>query len=145
MLGVFEIGVTRTLYGDVLFGLRQLVDIALKAISPAVNDPTTAITCIDALGNILLQAVRYPDPLAQYCDESGAMRLLTRPVTFKAMVDLAVNQIRQYARSEVTVSLGCISVLGQDFRSLQFTEDFCSRLVENDALQGLSRLETSEI
>lgn len=113
LLGVFEIGTTRTLYEDVLFGLRQLVDIALKAISPAVNDPTTAVTCIDALSNILLQAARYPDPPGQYCDESGVVRLFTRPATFKAMVDLAVNQIRQYGRAERTVSLRLLDALAE--------------------------------
>jgi uncharacterized membrane protein len=87
--------------------------IALKPISPAVNDPTTAVTCIDALSNILLQAARYPDPPAQFCDETGVMRLITRPVTFKAMVDLAVNQIRQSARSEVTVSLRLLDALAE--------------------------------
>jgi uncharacterized membrane protein len=117
LLGVFEIGATRTLYEDVLFGLRQLVDIALKAISPAVNDPTTAVTCIDALSNILLQAVRYPDPPARYCDESGDVRLIVRPVTFKAMIDLAVTQIRQYARSEVTVSLRLLDMLAEIARA----------------------------
>ena len=38
---------------DIEFGIRQIVDVALKAISPAVNDPTTAVTCIDQLGRIL--------------------------------------------------------------------------------------------
>ena len=40
---------------DVEFGILQIVDIALKAVSPAVNDPTTALTCIDQLGSILLR------------------------------------------------------------------------------------------
>jgi uncharacterized membrane protein len=45
----FEIGPTRTMQQDVEFGIIQIVDIALKAISPAVNDPSTAITCVDQL------------------------------------------------------------------------------------------------
>jgi hypothetical protein len=67
-------------------------------------------------------------------------------------IDLAPSEKSYYLSIILPLTLrkrntycGCISVLGQDFRSLQFTEDFCSRLVENDALQGLSRLETSEI
>ncbi|MCB0163838.1 MAG: DUF2254 domain-containing protein, partial [Anaerolineae bacterium] len=111
LLDAFEIGPTRTMFQDTLFGLRQLVDMALKAISPAINDPTTAVTCIDALSNILTLAARYPDPPAQYGDDSGVVRLITRPVTFKAMVDLAFDQIRQYARSEVTVSLRLLDAL----------------------------------
>ena len=49
----FTIGMHRTIRQDVPFGVRQIVDIALKAISPAVNDPTTALNCIDHLGEIL--------------------------------------------------------------------------------------------
>lgn len=113
LMDAFEIGVTRTMFQDTLFGLRQLVDMALKAISPAINDPTTAVTCLDALSNILLQAARYPDPPAYYCDDSSVVRLITQPVTFKAMVDLAFDQIRQYARSEVTVSLRLLEVLAE--------------------------------
>ena len=48
-LAVFDLGPTRTMQQDVEFGVLQLVDIALRAISPAVNDPSTAITCIDQL------------------------------------------------------------------------------------------------
>ncbi|MCB0180530.1 MAG: DUF2254 domain-containing protein [Anaerolineae bacterium] len=113
LLDTFEIGPTRTMFQDTLLGLRQLVDMALKAISPAINDPTTAVSCIDALSNILLQAAPYPDPPAQYCDDRGDVRLVTRPVTFKAMVDLAIDQIRQYARSEVTVSLRLLEALAE--------------------------------
>ena len=52
----FDFGPTRTLQQDVEFGVLQIVDIALKAISPAVNDPTTAISCVD-------QLEPHPDPL----------------------------------------------------------------------------------
>ena len=54
--GAFDLGPTRTLQQDVEFGVLQIVDIALKAISPAVNDPSTAINCVDQLS-------RHPDPL----------------------------------------------------------------------------------
>ena len=53
LTGAFDIGPMRTLQQDVEFGVIQIVDIALRAISPAVNDPSTAISCIDQL---------YPDP-----------------------------------------------------------------------------------
>src|SRR5271170_2458603 len=51
-----RIGPARTMQQDVEFGILQIIDIALKAISPAVNDPTTALTCIDQLGRILMRA-----------------------------------------------------------------------------------------
>lgn len=107
----FDIGPERTMFEDVLFGIRQLVDIALKAISPAVNDPTTAVNCIDALSNILIQAAQYPNPCSQHYDEAGAVRVIGRHVTFTALVDLAFDQIRHYARSEVTVTLHLLNAL----------------------------------
>src|SRR5271165_6376479 len=55
LLAAFDIGPTRTLQQDVEFGVLQIVDVALKAISPAVNDPTTAITCVDQLSRILIR------------------------------------------------------------------------------------------
>src|ERR1019366_10539577 len=54
-LGAFDLGPSRTLQQDAEFGVLQIVDIALKAISPAVNDPTTAINCVDQLSRILIR------------------------------------------------------------------------------------------
>ena len=55
LTGAFDIGPMRTLQQDVEFGVIQIVDIALRAISPAVNDPSTAISCIDQLSRILIR------------------------------------------------------------------------------------------
>jgi uncharacterized membrane protein len=107
----FDIGPERTIFQDILFGIRQLVDIALKAISPAINDPTTAVHCLDAISNILVQAAQYPDPSSQCHDAQGTLRLIYRPANFAAMVDLAFSQIRQYARSEVAVTARMLEVL----------------------------------
>jgi uncharacterized membrane protein len=58
LAGAFDIGPMRTLQQDVEFGVIQIVDIALRAISPAVNDPSTAISCIDQLSRILIRWLR---------------------------------------------------------------------------------------
>src|ERR1700677_1591066 len=55
LCSAFDIGPTRTMQQDVEFGVIQIVDIALKAMSSAVNDPSTAITCVDQLGRILIR------------------------------------------------------------------------------------------
>ena len=70
LLAAFDIGPTRTLQQDVEFGVIQIVDIALKAISPAVNDPSTAITWIDQLGV-------HPDPVV---GRKLSVSLLSRPL-----------------------------------------------------------------
>ena len=55
LLSAFDLGPSRTLQQDIEFGILQIVDIALKAISPAVNDPSTAITCVDHLSRLLIR------------------------------------------------------------------------------------------
>jgi uncharacterized membrane protein len=115
--GAFDIGVERTMLDDLLFGPRQLVDIALKAISPAVNDPTTASQCLDGLSDILVQAVRYPEAQAQRYDPSGTLRLIYRPATFADLLDLAMSQIRHYGATDLAVTLQLILVLTEVART----------------------------
>ena len=63
LLSAIDIGPSRTMQQDIEFGIVQIVDIGLKAISPAVNDPTTAISCVDQLSCILIRWLgRAPPP-----------------------------------------------------------------------------------
>jgi uncharacterized membrane protein len=98
------IGHTRTIEQDPLFGIRQIVDVALKALSPSINETTTAVTCIDHLTAVLLEWVRQPPPAcAQY--RAGALCLITRESDFSAALDLAFDQIRQNSRGNVAVAM----------------------------------------
>ena len=76
-LGVaaFDIGPTRTLQQDVEFGVLQIVDIALKAISPAVNDPSTAINCVDQLSRIMIRFASRQPPDEPMFDPPGVIRV----------------------------------------------------------------------
>lgn len=100
----FDIGVERTMYEDILFGIRQLVDIAIKALSPGVNDPTTARNCIHYLTNILIQAIRCPDKKISYYSEQGNLCLIGRTLSFEAMVNLAFDQVRHYGCSDPLIA-----------------------------------------
>ncbi|CAN5519001.1 DUF2254 domain-containing protein [soil metagenome] len=113
LLNQFDIGTERTMFEDVLFGIRQLVDIALKALSPAVNDPTTAINCLDYLTNILIQAGKDSAPHAHRYDTTGQVRLLAQRVSFPMMVELAFNQIRHYGCGDVLVDIRMIHALAE--------------------------------
>jgi uncharacterized membrane protein len=113
LYSAFDIGTERTMFGDVLFGIRQLVDIALKAISPAVNDPTTAVNCIDYLSNILIHAAHHADVPEHYHDGEGHLRLIAPRPTFVMMLDLAFDQIRHYSRREVTITLRMLDALAE--------------------------------
>lgn len=103
VLRCFELGNERTMYQDVSFGLRQLVDIASRALSPAVNDPTTAVQVLDRLEDLLRRMADRPDPSGIYVDTSGVVRLVRPMPTFAELVDLAFTEIRLYGADAVQV------------------------------------------
>jgi uncharacterized membrane protein len=99
----FDLGPVRTFQEDVEWGFRQIVDIGLKAISPAINDPSTAATCIDHLTRLLTRALRrFPPPGVE---RHGSGTLILPHTTAVDLVDLAFEQLRQYSRSDMAVSL----------------------------------------
>jgi uncharacterized membrane protein len=112
LLAAFDFGPTRTLQQDVEFGVLQIVDIALKAISPAVNDPTTAITCIDQLSRILIRFASREPPAELLYDPPGTVRASLGWIHFERMLDAAFEQIRMYSKTDVAVSLRLLRALG---------------------------------
>lgn len=90
---IYDINYYRTIDQDAQFGIRQLVDIAMKALSPGVNDTTTAIFCVDYLGAILEQVAnrRIESP---YRMDGERGRVITKSQTFAGMVATAFDQIR---------------------------------------------------
>jgi uncharacterized membrane protein len=101
----FDIGPTRTMQQDVEFGVIQIVDIALKAISPAVNDPSTAITCIDQLGRISIRFMSRNAPVSLLCDPPHVVRVIVPWIAAEELLDTAFEQIRHYSASDIAVSL----------------------------------------
>ncbi len=124
LTGAFDIGPMRTLQQDVEFGVIQIVDIALRAISPAVNDPSTAISCIDQLTRILIRwLARFPpDPLL--FNPPHVLRVVLPWIDLDGLLNTAIEQIRAYATTDAAVSL----------RLLRLLHDVAIT-VENDALR----------
>jgi len=112
LLGAFDLGPARTLQQDVEFGVLQIVDIALKAISPAVNDPSTAISCVDQLSRILIRYASREPPAAFLYDPPGVLRVNIGWVPFEKLLDSAFEQIRMYSKTDVAVSLRLLRALG---------------------------------
>jgi uncharacterized membrane protein len=83
----------RTIEQDAGFGVRQIVDIALKALSPGVNETTTAITCIDFLGEIVGELARREFP-SRVRSGNGGGRVIVLAPTFQEYVETAFDQIR---------------------------------------------------
>lgn len=108
----FDFGPSRTLQQDIEFGILQIVDIALRAISPAVNDPTTAIGCIDQLSRILIRVASREQPEPFLYDLRGVARVNISWIDFERLLDSAFGQIRLYAQSDIAVSLRLLRALG---------------------------------
>jgi uncharacterized membrane protein len=119
VLASFDIGPSRQLQQDVEFGILQIVDIALRAISPAVNDPSTAICCIDQLGRILIwYASREPQP-SRYYHPPGKLRVVTPVLGFERLVHSAFDQIRSYSKGDLAVCLRMMRALTDISTTLQ--------------------------
>ena len=93
----------RSLRQDVAFGVRQFVDIAERALSPGINDPTTAVQVIDALHSVLRRAVQRPVPSGHVTDSEGAVRLVYSTQTVEHLLELAVTEIAHWGRGSVRV------------------------------------------
>ena len=93
----FVIGTDRTLWHDPDFAVQQLVEIALRALSPGVNEPFTATTCIDRLAEGLACAAAAPPAQSAWCDDTGRQRVFVQPQRFATLLQAAFNPIRIYA------------------------------------------------
>jgi uncharacterized membrane protein len=114
------------------FGVLQIVDIALRAISPAVNDPTSAISCIDQLSRIMIRfASRDPvEPL--FFDPPGVVRASMPWIGFEGLLNSAFEQIRLYAKGDVAVSLRLLRAL-TDVASTTQNSEYRASLVQMGA------------
>lgn len=108
--GAFTIGVQPTLEQDVAFGIRQIVDIALKALSPAINDPTTARMCIDQLSALLVALATRKFP-SRFRHADGRLRVIVERPLFEALLALSIEEIRFAAREQPVVLQHLVRVL----------------------------------
>ncbi|MDZ4753620.1 MAG: DUF2254 domain-containing protein [Phycisphaerae bacterium] len=98
----YAINAERTTDQDAAYGIRQIVDVALKALSPGINDTTTAVMSLDYLTAILVKlCARRIESTGRF--DKGELRVITRGATFASMVELAFDQIRQNAGGNVAV------------------------------------------
>ncbi|WGP13694.1 DUF2254 domain-containing protein [Streptomyces sp. SH5] len=89
-----SVSVERTLHQDLGFGLRQLADIALRALSTSVNDPTTAVQCLDRIVQFLAAVAHLPLGTVYHWDRAGRVRLVQEGPGWDDLVDLAFEEIR---------------------------------------------------
>lgn len=98
----FVIGPERTASQDVEFGMVEMSDIAVKALSPGINDPTTAFLCIDRLSQVLAALARR-DPPSEQRGGDGRVRFIAVHTPFERAVGLSFDQIRHYGQGNPAV------------------------------------------
>ncbi|PNI07306.1 DUF2254 domain-containing protein [Arthrobacter sp. AFG7.2] len=99
-----ETGVERTKVQDIEFGFRQLIDVAARALSPGINDPTTAVHVIGHL-SVLLCRLAGRDPGSQHlADDDGRVRVVLSLPGLQDFLDMAMNQPRQYGAADAAVA-----------------------------------------
>lgn len=109
--GAFMLGPNRTMVQDAQFGLDQLVEVASRALSPGINDPFTAIMCLDRIGEALSDLAVRPMPSARRFDDKDVLRVIADPPTFQGMADASLDQIRQYGSTSYAVTLRFLETL----------------------------------
>jgi uncharacterized membrane protein len=106
----FSISRHRTVEQDSAFGIRQIVDVALKALSPGINDTTTAVMCVDYLTAILARiAPRQIPSLYRY--EEGELRVIAKGPSFESLLAESFDQIRSNAKGDVAIMLRMLGAI----------------------------------
>jgi uncharacterized membrane protein len=96
---------------DVEFAVDQLVEVAVRALSPGMNDPYTAMACIDRLGEALCRLAERVLPSPLRYDDDGQLRAIAYSFTFADVTGAAFNQIRQYRRGSAAVTIHLLEAL----------------------------------
>src|SRR6516162_7471566 len=98
-----RLGGERTFQQDPKYAIRLLVDIAIKALSPAINDPTTAVQALDQIEDLLIRLGRRRLEIGSFCDADGSLRLLMSFPTWDDFLSLALDEIRFYGATSTQV------------------------------------------
>ena len=109
----FFFGRQRTPTQDVEYSIDQLVEVAVRALSPGINDPFTAMSCIEWLGAALIRIAGRKIPSSQRYDDHGRLRLIVNATDFEGLADAALNQIRQAGTRSVAVMIRLLDTLSR--------------------------------
>jgi uncharacterized membrane protein len=117
----FHIGNQRTPTQDVEYAVNQLTEMAVRAMSPAINDPFTAMTCLDYIGDGLALFAKRGAISPFIYDRHGQLRLVFDPVTFDELLSAAFDMLRHASRDNASVLLhilATIDIISQETKTL---------------------------
>ena len=116
----FQVGNVRTPTQDITYAVNQLAEMAVRAMSPAINDPFTAMTCLDHIGEGLALFIRQGEKKPYLYDQAGRLRLIFEPVTFGELFSAAFDMLRHCSCDNASVlqhMLDVIDTIGQGARA----------------------------
>lgn len=134
VLGAVSLGRHRVLAQDVEFGLAQIVEIAIRALSPAINDTFTGVACVDLLGEAMVRIVEKPHRYGRMYDEAGVLRVQMRALLVPRLIKQAFDQVRQAGADNPAVSIRLLSVMGRLGGRMRKEEDRLALLEAVDAV-----------
>jgi uncharacterized membrane protein len=105
LTGAITVGNRPTPVQDIESAVNELVELALRALSTGLNDPFTAMNCVDRLAASLKRLAARKIPAPVHRDRAGHVRLITPPLDFPTVLETAFNQIRQYGRTSVATTI----------------------------------------
>ncbi|MBH1999672.1 MAG: DUF2254 domain-containing protein [Sphingomonadaceae bacterium] len=108
----FAVGSRRTALQDLRFLIDELVEIATRALSPGVNDPFTANSCLDWLGAAMADLARRDLPSRLRADEDDRLRVIAHPVTFEGFIARSFGALAQYASADMIAGKHFLGALG---------------------------------
>ena len=111
--GAFSLSSRRSTLQDLRFLIDELVEIAARALSPGVNDPFTALTCLDWLSAGLSDVANRDLPSHLRVDKEGALRVIAHPVNFATLIDRSFGALAQYCAADMVASLRYVRALGE--------------------------------
>ena len=103
LMQAIRLGTERTFEQDPKYPIRLLVDIAIKALSPAINDPTTAVQAIDQIEDLLRRLAQRDLDSGLAMDREGVLRLVVQMPTWEDYLTLAFDEIRQFGANSLQV------------------------------------------
>jgi uncharacterized membrane protein len=148
VLGAISLGPERTFEQDPKYPIRLLVDIAIKALSPAINDPTTAVQALDQIEDLLRRLARHQIDVGRVPDANGVLRLVFPTPTWSDYLSLAFDEIRMFGVTSIQVMRRLRSalvelqeILGSDERAMlvQRYLNHIDRVIDSSALDDQDR------
>ncbi len=129
-----RLGHHRVLSQDLEFGIAQIVEIAIRALSPAINDTFTGIACVDLLGESLTILAEKPLCSGNWFDTDGKLRLQARPLLLPRLVKQAFDQIRQASADNPAVLIRMLSTIERLAPKLRGADEHNALVVQADAI-----------